>query len=123
MIKRFSLSVLLLLAGGRVMLPLGSAQVAAENGDKSTNVFHPVTPGPADGRIAFVTAGLLQQNHYLRQKFDDTVSSKFLDRFLESLDPQHLHFIQADLAQFERYRTTLDDLTLNPKQNADTRPA
>jgi carboxyl-terminal processing protease len=92
----------------------------------TTNVtpsFRPISPGPADGRIAFITAGMLQQHHYLRQKFDDSVSSKFLDRYLETLDPQHLHFLQSDLAQFEHYRAELDDLTITPRNVADTKPA
>ena len=39
------------------------------------------------------------------------MSSQFLDRYLETLDPQHIHFTQADLAEFERYRTNLNRLT------------
>jgi carboxyl-terminal processing protease len=74
--------------------------------------FHPLTPGPLDGQIAYVTASMLQKYQYLRQPFDDTVSSKFLDRYLETLDPQHLHFLQSDIADFEIYRTNLNKLTL-----------
>src|SRR5260370_8977525 len=92
-----------------------------ESGDKTTNaaVFHPISPGPADGRIAFITATMLETHQYLRQKFDDTISAKLLDRYLEALDPQHVHFLQSDLDEFERYRTTLDDLT----RNSDAKPA
>lgn len=91
-----------------------------ETADRTTNaVFRPISPGPADGRIAFITASMLETHQYLRQKFNDTVSSKLLDRYLEALDPQHLHFLQSDLDEFERYRTTLDDLT----KNSDTKPA
>src|SRR5262249_10141976 len=61
--------------------------------------------------------------HYLRPRFDDTVSSKFLDRYLETLDPQHLHFLQSDLAGFEAYRTNLDHLTLPDRGAGDTKPA
>src|SRR5437868_2674494 len=67
---------------------------------KSTNVFHPISPGPLDGPIALVTARMLERYQYLRQPFNDTVSSKFLDRYIEMFDPQHLHFLQSDLAQF-----------------------
>lgn len=76
-------------------------------------------PGPDDSRIAFVAAKLLEQQHFLQHPFDDAFSSKFLDRYLETLDPQHLHFTQEDLAEFERYRTRLDDLT----HVGDTTPA
>jgi carboxyl-terminal processing protease len=91
---------------------------------KATNVFHPVTPGPIDGPIATVTAQMLQRFHYLRQPFNEAVSGKFLDRYIDTFDPQHLHFLQSDLAEFEVYRTNLDHLTMPPRGTpADTRPA
>src|SRR5258706_6839925 len=83
----------------------------------------PITPGRTDGRIACVTANLLEQAHYSKQPFDRTVSSKFFDRYLETLDPQHLHFLQTDLAQFEPYRTNLGDMTITMRGEADTTPA
>ena len=94
---------------------------ASENNDKVT-AFKPVTPGPVDGRIAYVTAGLLESFHYSKQPFDRSVSGKFLDQYLESLDPQHIHFVQSDLSEFERYRGALGDLTINSQRVADVRP-
>jgi carboxyl-terminal processing protease len=83
----------------------------------------PVAPGPVDGRIAFLTAQMLEQFQYLNQTFDSKLSSKFLDHYLEYLDPQHMHFTQEDLAEFEPYRTNLDKLTITSRQFSDTRPA
>src|SRR5258708_4829361 len=83
----------------------------------------PVTPGPVDGSIAFLTAKMLEEVQYLHQHFDPTISSKFLDRYFEALDPQHMHLTQADLAEFDLYRTNLDRLTLSNRGVADTRPA
>lgn len=77
-------------------------------------------PVPADARIAYVTARLLEGSHYARAAFNDDVSSKFLDRYLASLDPQRLHFLQSDLDKFEPYRNRLDDLIL---RFGDTTPA
>ena len=82
--------------------------------------LHELKPGGDDGRIAFVTAKVLEQGHYSQRKFDDDVSSKMLDLYIKSLDPQHMHFLQADLDKFEPYRTKLDDLTL---RRGDTWPA
>jgi carboxyl-terminal processing protease len=132
MIKRFALRLLLLLLGGGMVSPLYSANSDAlateqparvESAEKATNVFHPIAPGPTDGRIAWVTALMLGQLHYTTQRFDAVVSSKFLDHYLDTLDPYHMHFTQADLAQFEHYRTNLDRLTLNRAGQGDTRPA
>ena len=102
-----------------------TASAAAGIGStKGTNQFHPVSPGPLDGPIAEVTAQMLQRFQYLRQPFNDAVSSKFLDRYIETFDPQHLHFLQSDLAEFEVYRTNLDHLTLPDRGvQPDTRPA
>src|SRR5262245_47758483 len=83
----------------------------------------PVTPGLADGRISTVTATMLEQIHYLKQPVDNAVSIKLYDHYLESLDPQHIHFIQADLDEFAHYRTNLDNLLHPPNNVADTRPA
>lgn len=90
---------------------------------QTNGVFRPVRPGPADGRIAFVTARMLEQLHYLRQPFNDATSSKFLDRYLDLLDPQKLHFLQADLEHFELYRTNLDNVTITRRGVADVLPA
>src|SRR6266576_1320945 len=59
-----------------------TAEKVQESGDKTTTaaVFHPISPGPADGRIDFITATMLEKNQYLRHKFDDTVACKLLDR-------------------------------------------
>jgi len=75
-------------------------------------VIHPLSPGPLDGQIAYVTARMLERYQYLRQPFDESISSKFLDRYLDTLDPQHIHFLQSDLDDFAFYRTNLNHLIL-----------
>jgi carboxyl-terminal processing protease len=78
--------------------------------------------GPLDSRIAPVVAAMLQNNHYSKKVLNDETSSLFLDRYLKSLDPQRLHFLQGDIDGFEGYRNRLDDLTVR-RQVADTSPA
>lgn len=111
----------------KLLLPLHAADSVALNSVKPaqgpTNAAALLRPGPDAGRIAFVTAEILEQYQYLRQPFDQTVSAKFFDAYVNSLDPQHLHFLQADLAEFSRYRTNLDRLTINRRGLADTTPA
>src|SRR5262245_40435014 len=131
MIQRFFFGILLALWSGTLVLPVSGADVAAnpagekaagsESQDKIFRPFH-VSPGPIDGQIAFYTAALLEKLHYSQKHFDESVSIKFLDRYLESLDPQHLHFIQADLDEFEHYRRNLHRLTKN-SAGADTHPS
>src|SRR6266496_2382946 len=122
MINRTLLRLLPLALSCLLALPLRAASSnAADSADKATNAA-PVTPGRTDGRIAFVTAKLLQLSHYSRQPFDAAVSSKFFDRYLETLDREHLQFLQTDLAEFEHYRTNLGKLTITERGFADTRP-
>jgi carboxyl-terminal processing protease len=80
-------------------------------------------PGPNDAGIAHVTARLLETFHYSQLPLDTEMSGKFFDGYLESLDSQHLHFLQSDIAGFAPYRTNLDKLTINDRGTADVTPA
>ena len=133
MIVRFVVRGVLLGLSGALTFPLLSGSAFAsvspataalpDTSLASTNVFHPVTPGPVDGQIAYVTARMLEQYHYLRQPLTSKLSTKFFDRYVEYFDMAHMHFTQGDLAEFEKYRTNLDHLTINQHRVADTRPA
>jgi carboxyl-terminal processing protease len=124
MIVRFSVRLLVLLLGANLtfcsftpaafadVLPASTDQSAAVEKATAIPAFRPLSPGPFDGRIAWVTASLLEQSHYTRQHLDRNVSSKFFERYMDSLDPQHLHFLKSDLDQFEKYRYSLGELTL-----------
>ena len=142
MVKHFNIMIercvgrfVLLLLSSQLLSPIfaqtltrsADSSALAQTGlssDRATNLFHEISPGPLDGPIAMVTAQMLQRFQYLRQPFNDAVSSTFLDRYIETFDPQHLHFLQSDLAEFETYRTNLDHLTLPERGiQPDTRPA
>jgi carboxyl-terminal processing protease len=129
MIRRLSWLALLLAAGGiPVVLALRAdnahtAPAAATPEPAARVLTNEVAPGLGDGEIAYVTARLLEQNHFIQHPFDDSFADKFFDRYVETLDPQKLHFTQADLDEFASYRTNLDNLTLGHRRAADTTPA
>lgn len=133
MIKRFAVRWMLLVLSSNLVFPFFSNALARtalepqpqapDQSFTATDVFHPKQPGPIDGQIAYVTARMLEQYQYLREPFDSKVSSKFLDEYINMFDPFHLEFTQGDLAEFEKYRTNLDHLTINSHRVADTRPA
>jgi carboxyl-terminal processing protease len=83
--------------------------------ERSTRSLPPVEASADEEAIAVLIARRLELGHYRRQRFDDDVSSRFLDRYIGSLDNLRLHFLQSDLEEFERYRTRLDNLTLDGK--------
>lgn len=76
--------------------------------------------GSNDWRIANITSQALEHRQYLQMPFDAKVSSKFFDMYINTLDPQHIHFLQSDVDEFEHYRTHLGDMIL---KNGDTSPA
>jgi len=80
----------------------------------------PLIAGPDDSNIVKWVGMILERTHYNRRIFDQEVSSKLLDRYLDALDPQHLFFTQSDLQQFETYRNRLHLLA---KQTGDAIPA
>lgn len=80
-------------------------------------------PGPDDSRIAFVAARVLENYHYLEHPLDKEMSAKFFDEYIDSLDPHHEYFLQSDMAEFSKYRTNLDVLTINTNLSADLTPA
>jgi carboxyl-terminal processing protease len=69
--------------------------------------------------IARAVAGLMGNVHFSHHPLDAEMSGKFFDRYIDTLDPLHLHFLQSDLDEFAKYRTTLGQLT----KKGDTRPA
>lgn len=127
--RKLALTGLLLASGAG----LNAAEATHESGPAPTlaatsettvaTVAHPLEPGPNDGKIVSVAAQMLEANHYSRHPLDDAYSEKFFDRYLEALDPQHLHFTQEDLQEFEHYRDKLDDLTLGNKRTGNAAPA
>src|SRR5512133_1008584 len=100
-----------------------AGETATNDAARPIKPFTPVHPGVLDGRIAYVAARILEQVQMQKHPFDDAISQKFFDKYLEALDPQHLHFTQQDLSNFDKYRTRLDNLTISSKFLADTSPA
>lgn len=52
---------------------------------------------------------IIDAYHYKKRPLDDALSSRILDNYLEGLDPNRSFFTAADVAGFEKYRTSLDD--------------
>lgn len=70
-------------------------------------------PQPQQIQAANMTAEFLTRFHYKATPLDDEMSEKIFDRYLKSLDPDHVFFLQNDIDQFSVVRTKLDDAILN----------
>ncbi len=82
-----------------------------------------VVPGPNDAKIAFTTARLLENFHYSQHPFDQELSIKAFDGYIDALDPRHENFLQSDLDEFSAIRTNLDVLTVGSHSRAELGPA
>ncbi|AQA19005.1 peptidase S41 [Halioglobus japonicus] len=51
----------------------------------------------------------LEDRHYAKLKYDDELSSQHLDAYINSLDGSKMFFTAADIAEFEQYRSVMDD--------------
>ena len=51
----------------------------------------------------------LEERHYAKLRYNDDLSSEHLDNYIDSLDGGKMFFTTADLAEFEQYRTRMDE--------------
>lgn len=51
----------------------------------------------------------LEERHYAKLKYDDHLSSMHLDNYIDSLDGGRMFLTATDLAEFERYRRSMDE--------------
>ena len=66
--------------------------------------------GPDPGQICISVGRLLEEGHYSKHKLDETVSSRFLNNYFDTLDLDHLFFTQKDIDTFTaKYSTSLGD--------------
>ena len=61
-------------------------------------------------RVGELITQFVQQQHYNHVAVDDELSSRVLDRFIESLDRNRMYLLQGDIEYYETYRYELDDL-------------
>ncbi|MCB1203382.1 MAG: carboxy terminal-processing peptidase [Verrucomicrobiae bacterium] len=63
------------------------------------------------GDLALRVVSMLEEEHFLRQPFNDKMSELSLDAYFEALDYNRIYFTKEDIDGFyAKYRTQLDDL-------------
>jgi carboxyl-terminal processing protease len=111
------------LAGFIIVAGCAAPKIVSPPPPTATSTNLPLGPGPNDPRIAYVTARLLEEFHYSQQLLDADLSRKFFDAYVEMLDQRRENFLESDLAEFARYRTNLDTLTIGTNGAANLTPA
>jgi carboxyl-terminal processing protease len=75
----------------------------------ATPAFDLERPRAADRQVTTSVAALLLREHMSRRQIDDEISKRGLDLFLKTLDPMKMYFYRADIDEFQKSRTELDD--------------
>ena len=91
-----------------MVLVLATAAQAASF-DVGTPLTSELKPEQQQSQAAHLAAEVLARYHYKPMPLDDAMSEKIFDRYLKSLDPEKIFFVQTDIDQMGSLRTTLDD--------------
>ncbi len=89
-----------------------AAAVHAASPDAGAPPIPTLRPSPQQPMAAHLTASLLGHVHYKTVALDDALSAKIFDRYLKSIDPERMFFVQADVDQWGEARTELDNAIL-----------
>ncbi len=67
-------------------------------------------PDPRHESVGELVTEFIQKSHYSRISVDDELSSRVMDRYIESLDGNRMYLLESDIEFFESYRYRLDDM-------------
>ncbi|MDH3614122.1 MAG: carboxy terminal-processing peptidase [Gammaproteobacteria bacterium] len=70
----------------------------------------PLSPESRHENIGELVTQFIQKSHYLHVTIDDDLSSRVMDRYIESLDRNRMYLLASDIAFFEDFRYDLDDV-------------
>ena len=73
----------------------------------------PLAPESRHEDIGQLVTQFVQKSHYLHIAVDDDLSSRVMDRYIESIDRNHVYLLASDIEFFEQYRHKLDDIVRN----------
>jgi carboxyl-terminal processing protease len=62
-----------------------------------------------DKLLIEIMAYVLERGHYDPETIDDSFSENVFMNYLESMDGQHRFYIQADVNNFNQFKTKIDD--------------
>jgi carboxyl-terminal processing protease len=80
----------------------------------------PLDQAATNAEITRLTSTMLEKSQFAHHRLDDELASKFLDRYLDALDGQHMVFLQSDVEEFASFKPTLAEAT---RREGDISPA
>ena len=73
----------------------------------------PLAPESRHEDIGKLVTQFVQKSHYLHIAVDDDLSSRVMDRYIESIDRNRIYLLASDIEYFEEFRHQLDDIVRN----------
>ncbi len=90
-------------------LLLGLAALPASSNTLDSNAGQPLEPLPRHEDIGQTVTHFIQRSHYNHVAVDDDLSSRVLDRYIETLDGNRMYLLESDVEYFNQFRYQLDD--------------
>lgn len=95
---------------GRITWVAGCGLIAAMLVGLAVRLAAELTPPSSRERqVTLKVVDLLHKQHLSRQQVNDEIAARALPLFLDSFDPMKLYFTRADVDEFRRSQTQLDD--------------
>jgi carboxyl-terminal processing protease len=113
--KRWMTGVAVCLGGVGLAALLGAAMTPPA----AVPAVAALAPTEQQNYVARRVSDIIAREHYRRMPLDDRLSSLILDRYLDAIDGGRSYFYASDIAEFEKYRYTLDDAI----KSGDVEPA
>src|SRR6516162_4700441 len=104
---------------GRTIIALSGALMLSVSAF-SLRPGEPLDEAATDAEITRLTSKILEKSQFAHHPLDDELASRFLDRYLDTLDSQHIMFLQGDVDEFARFKPTL---ALATRRDGDSSPA
>src|SRR5437763_1411264 len=90
--------------------PAEAPRTMAQPGADPASAAAPATPpDPREAALARTVTRLLEQDHLLHKRLDDTVSRTAFDAYLERLDADKMFLLKSDRNALARYADQIDD--------------
>jgi len=105
-INKFVVSAILAPALAFTVAAQGQAPLVADSA---------LRPDDAQKQATEIILHIIDTYHYKKRPLDDLLSSRILENYLKSLDPNRSFFLQADINEFEKFRDQLDDDLREPE--------
>lgn len=71
--------------------------------------FKQLEPEPQHPMVFSTAMQLVASYHYQKPAINDQFSSNAFDNYIKDLDPSKVYFLKSDIAEFEKYRYSIDE--------------